>query len=225
MYKIGPVSHAPLFQILFEKLLAVGRRYSSPVPLYLMTSPATDAETRQYLDEHNNFGLSADQVQIFCQGVMPAVDAATGQVLLTGKSELALSPDGHGGILAGLDRSGALADIERRGLRNLFYFQVDNPLVAVCDPKFIGYHLLTGSEMSTLAIAKREPTERVGNVVQVDGRSRIIEYSDFPLDVAEQRERDGALRFWAGSIAIHVFDAAFLRRAARCRGLAVSRGP
>ncbi|MGH7194701.1 MAG: UTP--glucose-1-phosphate uridylyltransferase, partial [Candidatus Saccharimonadales bacterium] len=40
-FAIGPVSNASLFQILLEKVLAVGRRYGRSIPLYLMTSPAT----------------------------------------------------------------------------------------------------------------------------------------------------------------------------------------
>jgi len=213
MYPIGPVSNATLFQVLFEKVLAVGRRYGMEIPLYVMTSDATHFETEDYLKEQRNFGLPPENVRLFCQGVMPAVDAATGKILLAAKGHVALSPDGHGGMLAALERSGGLADIERRGIEHLFYFQVDNPLAQVCDVILLGYHILFRSEMTTLAIAKREPRERVGNVVAIDGRTQVIEYSDFPDDVASQRNADGALRFWAGSIAIHVFDAQFLRRA------------
>ena len=215
MYPIGPVSNATLFQILLEKIRAVGRRYGAEIPLYVMTSDATHVETEDYLKEHRNFGSPPLNVRLFCQGVMPAVDAATGKILLAAKGHVALSPDGHGGMLAALERTGGLTDIERRGIEQLFYFQVDNPLVQVCDPGFLGYHILASSEMTTLAIAKREPRERVGNVVRIDGRTQVIEYSDFPDDVAAQRNVDGSLRFWAGSIAIHVFGTAFLRRASR----------
>jgi UDP-N-acetylglucosamine/UDP-N-acetylgalactosamine diphosphorylase len=214
MYKIGPVSEASLFQILFEKVLATSRRYGHRVPLYVMTSDATHADTDEYLKKQNYFGLASDDVRLFCQGTMPAVDAETGRLLLAEKGQLALSPDGHGGMLAGLASSGALADIERRGIKHLFYFQVDNPLAKVCDPAFLGYHLLARSEMTTLAVAKRDPLDRVGNVVKIDGRLRIIEYSDLPEEAARKTDADGNLRIWAGSIAVHAFDVAFLRRSA-----------
>src|SRR5262249_47378788 len=162
------VSNATLFQVLFEKVLAVGRRYGMEIPLYVMTSDATHFETEDYLKEQRNFGLPPENVRLFCQGVMPAVDAATGKILLAAKGHVALSPDGHGGMLAALEHSGGLADIERRGIEHLFYFQVDNPLAQVCDVIFLGYHILLPSEMTTLAIAKREPRERVGNVVAID---------------------------------------------------------
>jgi UDP-N-acetylglucosamine/UDP-N-acetylgalactosamine diphosphorylase len=214
MYQIGPVSNATLFQILIEKLVATAARYGKRIPLYLMTSPATHDETIAYLNEHQRFGLAAEDLIVFCQGTMPAVDAATGRLLLEEKGRLFASPDGHGGMLAALDKSHALDDMRRRGLRQLFYFQIDNPLVEVCDPVFIGYHLLTGSELSTQVVAKQQPTERVGNVVTVDGKVRIIEYSDLPADVAAQQNADGSLKLWAGNIAVHVFDVAFIERVA-----------
>jgi UDP-N-acetylglucosamine/UDP-N-acetylgalactosamine diphosphorylase len=215
MYSIGPVSNASLFQILLEKILAVGKRHGANIPLYIMTSGATHAETEQYLRQQNYFGLAAEDVRLFCQGVMPAVDAATGKILLAEKGRVALNPDGHGGMLAALDRTSCLADFKRRGIEHLFYFQVDNPLVQIGDPFLLGHHILARSEMTTLAVAKRDPLERVGNLVQIDGHTQVIEYSDFPDEVANQKNFDGTLKFWAGSVAIHVFDAAFLDRTSR----------
>lgn len=212
MYPIGPVSNASLFQILVEKVLAVGRRYGVRVPLYLMTSAATHQETIDFLETHARFGLPAEDLQIFCQGAMPAVDAGSGKLLLAGPSELCLSPDGHGGMLSALRASGAIDDLRRRGIEQLFYMQVDNPLATVCDTEFIGAHLLSGSELSTQVVAKRTPTDRMGNVVSIDDRVQIIEYSDLPEDAASQRLPDGSLKLWAGSIAVHVFDVKLVER-------------
>jgi UDP-N-acetylglucosamine/UDP-N-acetylgalactosamine diphosphorylase len=214
MYAVGPVSGRSLFQIHIEKILGAARRYNTRVPLYLMTSPATHEETIEYLAAHDRFGLPAEDLHVFCQGTMPAVDAATGKLLLADKGQLALSPDGHGGMLAAFARSGALADTEARGIEHLFYFQVDNALVPVCDAALVGYHLLAKSELSIVVVAKREPLDPCGNAVSIDGRLQIIEYSDLPDEAAKLRNADGSLRIWAGSIAIHVFDTKFLRRMA-----------
>lgn len=214
MFPIGPVSGATLFQILIEKVRAVARRYGVAVPLYLMTSPATHDETTEFLERHRRFGLPAEDLTIFCQGTMPAVDLETGRLLLADKGHLCLSPDGHGGVLGALARSGSLDDLRSRGIEQLFYIQVDNPLVQVCDPEFIGYHLQAGSEISTQVVAKTGPRDRVGNVVSIDGKVQIIEYSDLPDELAERREADGSLTSWAGSVAVHVIDVAFLRRMA-----------
>jgi UDP-N-acetylglucosamine/UDP-N-acetylgalactosamine diphosphorylase len=218
MFPLGPVSGRSLFQIHVEKILAVARRHGRRIPLYLMTSPATHRETLEFFEQHDRFGLPADDLHVFCQGTMPAVDAATGKLLLDAPGRLATSPDGHGGMLAAFAGSGAMADARRRGLQQLFYFQVDNPLVDVCGAEYLGYHLLSQAEMTSQVIAKRDPLEKVGNVVQVDGRLMVIEYSDLPDDVARRRNPDGSLAIWAGSIAVHVFDLAFLERMAGSAG-------
>ncbi len=212
MFPLGPVSGHALFQILIEKVVATARRYNASVPLYVMTSPATHEETVAYLTAHDRFGLPADDLRVFCQGTMPAVDAATGKLILAAKDSLALAPDGHGGMLEAMNRSGVQEHARERGISLFCYGQVDNPLLQFCHPELIGYHVLAESEMTTQVVRKATPLERVGNVVMVDGKMHIIEYSDLPEDVALQRNPDDTLHIWAGSIAVHVFDAAFLWR-------------
>jgi UDP-N-acetylglucosamine/UDP-N-acetylgalactosamine diphosphorylase len=213
MYEIGPVSKATLFQIHLEKVLAASRRYGAAVPIYIMTSPVTHAETEAFLREHRRFGLPEDDVVLFCQGTMPAVDAETGRLLLASKDSLFLSPDGHGGCVAALAKSGAIEHMQRRGVEHLFYLQVDNPLTPIGDREFVGYHLLAGSELTSMAIAKLTPQDRLGVFAMIDGQMQVIEYSDMPQDVASERDSSGSLKFWAGSIAVHVFSVAFLGRA------------
>ena len=133
MFPIGPVSGTIAVPDPRRKDRWPWRgRYGVRIPLYLMTSPATHEETVAFFARHDRFGLPEDDLKIFCQGTMPAVDAATGGLLLEAPGRLATSPDGHGGMLAAFTRSGCLDDAKRRGIRQLFYFQVDNPLVEIC---------------------------------------------------------------------------------------------
>jgi UDP-N-acetylglucosamine/UDP-N-acetylgalactosamine diphosphorylase len=210
MFPIGPVSHKTLFQIHAEKVLALGRRYGRLPPFLIMTSPATHVETEQFFAEHRHFGLPREEVHFFCQGTMPALDLATGKLLLEAPGRLFLSPDGHGGTVTALAKSGLLDRLRRRGIRHLFYFQVDNPLVRVADPTFLGHHLARRAEVSSKVLPKLGPEDKLGNFVLVGGRCTIIEYSDLPADLARQTDERGRLRLWAGSPAIHIFDLDFL---------------
>jgi UDP-N-acetylglucosamine/UDP-N-acetylgalactosamine diphosphorylase len=179
-----------------------------------MTSSATHVETEDFLKQNGRLGLASEDTRLFCQGMLPAVDRATGKILLESPDSIALSPDGHGGMLSALVASGCLADLQRRGVELIFYGQVDNPLLQVCDPALLGYHLLSGSELTTQVVEKRHALERVGNVVELDGLTQIIEYSDLPEEAAQRRNATGDLYLWAGNIAVHVFDVAFLARVA-----------
>lgn len=217
MYPIGPVSDATLLQIHLEKAVALAKRHGVGVPVYLMTSPVTHEATVEFLAANDRFGLAEDDLFIFCQGTMPAVDCETGKLLLAEKGRLFLSPDGHGGTIKALasykrDGVGAIEHMKRRGVECLYYLQVDNPMVPIGDAELIGYHLETNSELTSVAVAKTEPKDKLGNFVMVDGKLCVIEYSDFPDDVAEVKDAAGGLKYWAGSIAVHVFGVAFLER-------------
>ncbi|MEM9187494.1 MAG: UTP--glucose-1-phosphate uridylyltransferase [Planctomycetota bacterium] len=221
MYPIGSVSGATLLQVHLEKAVALAKRHSPAskqgVPVYLMTSPVTHDEQTAFLAENDRFGLAQDDLVIFCQGTMPAVDRETGNLLLADKGRLFLSPDGHGGTVAALanaigDGEDPLTHMRRRGIKHLFYLQVDNPLVPIGDAEFLGYHLLAQSELTSMAITKQAPKDKLGNFGMIDGKMNVIEYSDMPDEVAERRDANGGLAFWAGSIAVHVFGVAFLER-------------
>jgi UDP-N-acetylglucosamine/UDP-N-acetylgalactosamine diphosphorylase len=176
-----------------------------------MTSDANDLATRAFFERNRHFGLDPDDVFFFQQGMMPAFDLH-GRMLLAEKDSLALSPDGHGGSLRALNKSGALADMRKRGVEHLSYFQVDNPLVHCIDPLFLGLHDTTGSEMSSKTIPKAGPLEKVGNFVVGDGVLQVIEYSDLPESLAKEKNPDGSLKFNAGSIAIHALRVSFVER-------------
>ena len=162
MFPVGPVSGKSLFQLHAEKVLATARRYGKPLPYLVMTSPATDAETRQFFTEHRHFGLSPERDFFFQQGTMPALDHATGKLLLERRGRLFLSPDGHGGTLTALADCGLLDRLKQRGVRHVFYFQVDNPLVKIADPTFLGHHLVQRAEASSKIVGKRDALEKVG---------------------------------------------------------------
>lgn len=142
---------------------------------------------------------------------MPAF-SFEGQMLLAATDSLALVPDGHGGALRALARSGALEAMKRRGVEHFASFQVDNPLVRTVDPLFIGLHDLTGSEMSSKTIPKSNPMEKVGNFVKGDGRLQVIEYSDLPEELARKTNPDGTPVFNYGSIGIHALRVSFVER-------------
>ncbi len=204
-----PVKKKTLFQCFAEFLLATGARYERDIPFYIMTSLQNDAPTRDFWKQHNHFGMNPRNVMFFPQDEMPAMDF-DGKVLLQEKDSLALSPNGHGGSLLALWKSGAIADMKKRGITQISYFQVDNPIVRCVDPTFIGLHDMAGAQMSSKMLPKTGPKEKLGNLCLIDGKMSVIEYSDLPDALAEQRNANGELKFRAGSIALHALRVDFV---------------
>ena len=202
-FPFAPITGRTLFAHHAAKVAALRARYGSALPWFVMTSPQNDAATRESFARTGYFGLDPASVVFFVQGTLPAVDRETGEILLEAPDRLALSPDGHGGLLAALRRAGLVERMRGEGVTTIYTFQVDNPLVRVARPALLGYHALAGAEMSSVVVRKVGPAERMGVVAQVGGRTALVEYSDLPDALAERREPDGELTFWAGSIAVH----------------------
>ncbi len=220
-FPAGAVTGKSLFHFFADALLGAKDRYAVDVPWYIMTSPLNHAATTAYFESNAFFGLDRRSVMFFPQGVMPSLDIRDGRVLLAAKGAVATNPDGHGGAIRALKHSGALADMARRGVEHISYFQVDNPVVRVLDPVFLGLHAASresSAQMSSKMVPKVAPEEKVGVFCRVPStkgpRVEVIEYSDLPMTLQRERAPDGTLRFLAGSIAIHAMAASFVERLA-----------
>lgn len=209
-FEIGARSKRTLFQWHAEQILARAKRYQTTIPWYIMTSQLNHQETVDFFARHNYFGLGKENVKCFPQRMVPSIDNH-GKLILERQDTLALNPDGHGGSLWALVNSGAVADMQKRGVKYLSYFQVDNPLVPHGDPNFLGYHLQANAQMSSKILDKAYPEEKVGHICLDNGKTSVIEYCDLSKEDMYAKTADGQLKFWAGSIAIHIVSVDFVQ--------------
>ena len=213
-FPAAPLTGKPLFRLFAEQILAANRRAERRIAWYIMTSPINDAETRAFFRDNNYFGLERTDIFMFPQGVLPSYDD-DGRFMLASPEMIAVNPDGHGGSLRALRKSGAVEHMKSRGIEQISYFQVDNPSVRALDPLFLGLHLdpeRSSGEMSSKMIPKTSPEEKVGVFCSIDDRTCVIEYSDLPEELAQATDDTGKLRFIAGSIAIHALSVDFVDR-------------
>lgn len=211
-YCMSPVRDKPLFRQHAEKLIKYSLKYGCDIPLFVMTSDINHEETVSFFKKNGSFGLGPENVFFFSQNMVPSVDSG-GKIVLSEKCSILKNPDGHGGSLTALRASGALEEMKKRHIETIAYFQVDNPAVAIFDPVFIGLHIGANAEVSSKAIMKAHPGEKVGSFVRfTDGHDGIVEYSDLSEQKQNERKSDGSLAYGAGSIAVHLFDRAFVER-------------
>ena len=210
-FPISPIRNKTLFALFAETILASGKKYGKKLSWYIMTSPLNHSQTIAVFEANNYYGMDRSDVFIFQQGTNPNF-GFDGRILLAEKSKISSSPDGHGGSLKALYDSGAIADMKQKGIEYLSYYQVDNPLINIFDPLFIGLHALNDAEMSSKALVKANPLEKIGSFCLVDGKVTVIEYSDLPCEQANRRNPDGSLVFELGSIAIHIISIGFVEK-------------
>ena len=204
-YDIGLPSKKSLFQIQAERISNLSARAGHPIPWCIMTSPLNHEDTIAHFESHHFFGLPRDSIRFFSQGTMCALDP-NGKAIKSSKGHLALVPDGNGGCFRALAQSGTLAWLIEKGVRYVFLYSVDNVLVKVADPAFVGALASDGRALSSSKVVrKKHPQEKVGVFVIKNKKPSVIEYSDLPEDLRSETYPDGSPLYDGANIAIHLF--------------------
>ncbi|CAI2181912.1 3431_t:CDS:2 [Funneliformis geosporum] len=188
-YDIGLPSHKSLFQLQAERILRlqnIAQEKSGKteviIPWYVMTS-----------------------------GTLPAL-TNDGKVFLENKSTLAIAPDGNGGIYAALRNEKILDSLKSRKISYAHAYCVDNCLVRVADPVFIGYCVSKNADCGAKVVRKASPDEPVGVIALRNGKFNVVEYSEIDPSIAAKTKPNGQLALGAGNIANHFYTVDFLDR-------------
>ena len=160
LYDLGLPSRKSLLQIQGEKISRLEALAGGVIPWYIMSSESTDQMIKETLDTSNYFGLDPDQIQVFSQGTFPCL-SDEGDILLADQSSVARSSDGNGGLFKALKKEGILTNMETRGVKHVFVYCVDNVLVKVADPVFLGFCISREAECGN-KVVRRRPGENVG---------------------------------------------------------------
>ncbi|RBQ87108.1 hypothetical protein VDGD_06880 [Verticillium dahliae] len=218
-FNIDLPSNKSLFQIQAERIRKVqelaaakaGASTPAVVPWYVMTSGPTRGPTQEFFEKNSYFGLDKANVVIFEQGVLPCI-SNEGKILLESKGRVAVAPDGNGGLYQALVVSNVLSDMGSRGIEHIHAYCVDNCLVKVADPVFIGFSAAKNVDIATKVVRKRAANESVGLILQKNGKPDVVEYSEIDAATAEAEDprQKGLLKFRAANIVNHYYSARFL---------------
>nr|CAG8564554.1 6837_t:CDS:2 [Entrophospora candida] len=191
-YDIHLPSSKSLFQLQAERILRLQKLAQETVsvpdsvfiPWYVMTSGPTRSSTEAFFKDHNYFGLK--------------------------KENIAIAPDGNGGIYAALRNEKVLDSLKSRNIKYAHAYCVDNCLVRVADPVFIGYCISNNADCGAKCVRKSSPEEPVGVIALRNKKFNVIEYSEIDSAVAAKTKPDGKLLYGAANIANHFYTVDFL---------------
>ncbi|XP_021857817.1 UDP-N-acetylglucosamine diphosphorylase 1 isoform X2 [Spinacia oleracea] len=225
-FNIGLPSGKSLFQLQAERIMCIQKLAAQfmsegsagviPIHWYIMTSPFTDEATRKFFESHKYFGLEADQVTFFQQGTIPCI-STDGRFIMETPYKVAKAPDGNGGVYIALKSSRLLEDMATRGIKYIDCYGVDNALVRVADPTFLGYFIDKGVAAAAKVVKKAYPQEKVGVFVQrgKGGPLDVVEYSELDPSLASAINQEaGRLRFCWSNVCLHMFTLDFLNSVA-----------
>jgi UDP-N-acetylglucosamine/UDP-N-acetylgalactosamine diphosphorylase len=182
---ITVVKNKTLFQLFAEKISAASKQAGRPLQVAIMTSPLNHVETEFYFVRNNFFGLDPHQVTFFYQRMWPFLDF-DGHLFLEAPDQIARGPNGNGGVFHRLVEIGLWKKWQEMGVEMVHVLPIDNPLALPYDHELSGFQQRTGCDAVVKVALRSDPEEKVGALVKVDGRPRILEY--FELTGSQKKE-------------------------------------
>lgn len=222
MYSVGLPSEKTLFQLQAERLRRVQElasvvvetdgtdsSSSKSVPWYIMTSENTHTKIKDYFAEKQFFGLEGKDVKFFEQGTLPCL-TMDGKLLLDQKNKISRAPDGNGGLYKAILEKKVLEDMASRRIKFVHVYCVDNILIRIADPVFIGFCIEKQANCAAKVVRKTEPDEQVGVICRVNEKYQVVEYSEISEETRNLRDENGDLAYNAGNICNHFLTFEFL---------------
>lgn len=155
------------------------------------------------------------------EGTLPCL-TMEGKIMLDSTSSIATAPDGNGGLYTALREpiSSTASDtvlslLASRNIAYLHTYGVDNCLVRVGDPVFLGINIEQAQrnpshQAGVKTVKKIDAKESVGVVALKDGHWNVIEYSEIPSSLSQATDSSGQLLFRSANIVNHFYTTQFL---------------
>jgi len=203
-FDTGIGNHKTIFEILCDNLKEAYQKYQVYVPWYIMTSKQNNEETIRFFEEKGYFGYPKEKIHFFKQGELPVLNEQ-GKLLLDKEGNINEAADGHGGIFVSMRKNGVIEDMKQKGIKWAFIGPVDNILVKMVDPIFIGVceekKVLAGGK----SMIKAYPEEKVGVFCKKQEKPSVIEYTEIPKEMAEMKDEKGNLAYGESHINCNLF--------------------
>ncbi|MBN1176018.1 UTP--glucose-1-phosphate uridylyltransferase [Candidatus Woesearchaeota archaeon] len=210
-FPISPVENKTLFQLFAEQILANQKKYDVNLQWYMMTSVANNAQTKEFFEENNYFGLDKKQIHFFVQKMLPAINKE-GKFFLKTKSEIFTNPNGTGGVYSALKENGILDHAKKNNIEFFSFVNVDNPLVEIFDPAHIGLVKERNSDYSIKVVKKTNPEEKVGLICNVNGITQVLEYSNISEELTHEKNEENDLLLNLANLNILIIKRDFIEQ-------------
>lgn len=181
-----------IFETNAMKLKKAYDEYGVLIYWYIMTSEQNDEETQDFFVQNNFFGYDKNHIIFFKQGELPLLDT-NGKIVMKDKATIFMAPDGNGGIFNALGNRGIIDHMKLNKIKYLAIGNIDNILIQMIDP--IPVALMEEKNISLLSrsFMKPSPEGKWGVFCRVNGKPRVIEYTETPRELLEARNEEGDL--------------------------------
>lgn len=162
----------------------LNRKYDTDVPLLLMNSFNTDADTAKIIQKYQGHRI---RVRTFNQSRFPRISKDSYLPVPDSNDDELDSwyPPGHGDLYESLVSSGELDALLAQGREILFVSNGDN-LGATVDSKILDHMIETGAECIMELTDKTRADVKGGTLINYEGQVRLLEIAQVPKEHVEE---------------------------------------
>lgn len=194
-----------LFEILADKIKRANKRYKIDIPWFIMTSETNNQDTIEFFKSKNYFGLNKYKIFFFVQDKLPLVSSETGKILLSETYQVNEASNGNGDLFEALNHHHLIEQMKLAGIKWVFVSGIDNILVKIADPIFLGLTIMRNTEIGAKTIFKQDPFSNDWVFCRKNGKPAMLGHERITPEITNAEENGRAL-YREINILCHLFS-------------------
>lgn len=188
-YEIDVPPKKSLFEFACDNLKKLQRKTGISLRWYIMTSPTNDKATKDYFEAKDYFGYPKQKVNFFIQSTLPIIDVNANVILETPYS-IKTGSNGNGDVFKSFASSGFIDELETNNIEWIFIGGIDNILLKLIDPLFLGLTIAGNYQIASKSIRKLDLSTSDWVFANVDGRPSIIDPQNIKADIDKYNQKN-----------------------------------
>lgn len=191
-YEIDVPPKKSLFEFACDHLKKLYKSSGMYLNWYIMTSPTNDIATKDYFENKNYFDYPKEKIKFFIQNTLPIIDIDT-KVILETPYSIKTGSNGNGDIFKAFSSAGLIEDLEQNNIEWVFIGGIDNILLKIIDPLFLGLTIAGSYQIASKSIRKSILSDSDWVFANVDGHPSIIDPINLKPEVFEKYSQKNIL--------------------------------
>lgn len=194
-----------LFEILCEQLKRANLKYKLTIPWYIMTSIYNDRETKAYFEQRGYFGYPKESIKFFMQSELPLIDT-NANLILEETYKIKEASNGNGNVFESLKKADLIEDMKRKNVKWVFFSGVDNVILDIVDPLFLGLTISRKCQVSSKTLYKKDANSKDWVFVRKKGHPAIISPSYLSEDMKVSKAENNHDLYREINVLAHIFS-------------------
>ena len=203
-----------LFEIMCDNLKDAELRYGVQIPWYIMTSTENYADTKQFFRSKNFFDYPEEKIKFFVQHDLPVINTDE-NLILEELHKIKEVANGNGDVFKSMREHKIIDHMRENGIKWCFFSGIDNVILDVIDPFFLGLTISKEKQVAAKSIIKGEASNKEWIFAKYKGEPCLLCPKDFTEVMIEQTDKDGEYCFRDVNILAHLFSVTAIEQMAR----------